>query len=196
MERNVSGSGDEFLGDRRRALEEAFFAKQNEALLQRLRSSETTRQAQEALARATGLTDAAALERLSALGITDATLAALALAPLAIIAWADGHIEDGERREAVAKAAEAGLAREDLARPLFEQWLAAPPPPALLAAWKEYVAVLAAKVDHDARRALKRQVLERARAVAEARGGFLGLGHRLSPAEERMLNELGSAIPD
>jgi hypothetical protein len=79
---------------------------------------------------------------------------------------------------------------------LFEQWLAEPPPPVLLAAWKDYISAFSSTLSQEARRTLKRELLGRARAVAEAAGGFLGLGRKISPAEERVLKQLEGAFPD
>ena len=45
------------------------------------------------------------------------------------------------------------------------------------------------------RRFFKGRVLDRARGVAEAAGGFLGIG-KVSPPEQKVLDELASAFPD
>ena len=53
----------EFLGDRRAALEEAFFAKKDRELLQRLRELDQARQTKEGLSAASGITDESVLEQ-------------------------------------------------------------------------------------------------------------------------------------
>ena len=73
---------------------------------------------------------------------------------------------------------------------LFERWLAAPPAAALLAVWKDYIGALSVWLNPEDRRALKTELLGRARAVAEAAGGFLGIVGRVSPPEANVLNEL------
>jgi hypothetical protein len=45
-----------------------------------------------------------------------------------------------------------------------------------------------------AKQALKQDLLGRARVVAEAAGGFLGLGTRISSAEQAVLTELEQAF--
>jgi DnaJ-domain-containing protein 1 len=181
----------EFLGDRRAALEEAFFAKKDRELLQRLRELDQARQTKEGLSAASGITDESVLEKLAALNIDSDTLAALAVVPLVAVAWADGSISDSERRSAFSKAAEMGLSKQDMSHRLFEQWLAEPPPPELLALWKGYVKALG-----ESKHVLKQGVLPRARAVAEAAGGFLAIGGKVSPAEERVLKELEQAFSE
>jgi hypothetical protein len=186
----------EFLGDRRAALEEAFFAKKDQELLQRLRELDKVRRTKEALSAASGITDELVLERVAALDLDSDTLAALSLVPLVAVAWADGSISDSERRSAFSRAAEMGLSRQDISHRLFERWLAEPPPPALLAVWKDYIKALSATRDGEGKDALREGVLSRARIVAEAAGGFLGIGGKISPAEERVLKELERAFSE
>jgi tellurite resistance protein len=185
---------NEFLGDRRVALEEAFFSKENERLRQRLRDMGQARQHKEALSAASGITDDAVLDRLAALNIGGDTLAALALVPLVAVAWADGDVDDKERRVLLAKASEMGLGKQDVSYQLFERWLAAPPAATLLAAWKDYIGAFAASLDPRDRRALRQELLNRAHAVAEAAGGFLGFAG-VSPSEAKVLKELEQSFP-
>ena len=162
--------GDEFLGDRRVALEEAFFAKENEKLRLRLKALDEARQKKQALSAASGITDDVVLEKLAALDISSDTVAALSLLPLIAVAWADGSIDEKERRAVLSRATELGLKKQDISHRLFEDWLAHQPPQALIAAWKGYIAAFSARLEPDARRALRHDLLARARAVAEAAG--------------------------
>ena len=185
---------NDFLSDRKKGLEDAYFAQQ-EALLRRQWAQEGTAQARrEDLSTASGITDGALLDRLAALGVTGETLAALSQAPLALVAWADGKVDEQERKAALAHAGQHGLAEHDAAYELLNGWLTRRPPPELLAVWKDYVAALSPAMDDAARDALKGKALSGARAVAEAAGGFLGVvGARISPAERSLLTELESA---
>jgi tellurite resistance protein len=185
---------NEFLGDRRVALEEAFFSKENARLRQRLRDMDQARQQKEALSTASGIADDAVLDRLAALKIDSDTLAALSLVPLVAVAWADGDIDEKERRVLLSKASEMGLGEQDLSYQLFERWLAEPPPAALLAAWKDYIGAFAGSLNSEDRWALRQELLNRARAVAEAAGGFLGFAG-ISPAEAKVLKELEQSFP-
>ena len=186
--------GDEFLRERRRALEEAFFAKENEELLERLRRADAAQSRKAALAAASGIADDAVLERLAALGLGADTLAALALVPLVAVAWADGGIDDKERSAVLAAAEEAGIGRQAASRELLARWLREPPPRELLAAWTDYTRAVSATLDDAARQALRADLLGRARRVAEAAGGFLGLGRRVSANEETVLRRLEDAF--
>ena len=185
----------DFMEDRRRALEEAFFAKHNEALLQRLREAEVTTSRRQAIAAASGITDDAVLDELMGLNIGSETVAALSMVPLVVVAWADGSIDERERSAVLSGAAAAGLDEDGPSYRLLGQWLRQPPPTELLAAWTAYIKAVAGTLDHAGRRALKDELLNRARAVAEAAGGFLGVGRKISPAEDAALKQLEAALP-
>jgi hypothetical protein len=184
----------EISGDRRTALEEAFFARHNEDLRRKLRDMDAAKQTKEALSAASGITDDAVLERLAALNINSETLAALTLVPLVLVAWADGAIDAKERAVVFSRAAEAGVRKDDVSHKFFEQWLVERPPAALVAAWKDYIRTLSVTLSPEGRRELRAELLDRARAVAEAAGGFLGIGKKVSEAEERVLKDLESAF--
>ena len=184
----------EFLGDRERALEEAFFAQQDEALLRRLREAEATKSKKEALFAASGISDDAVLERLVALGVDSATMAALSLVPLVLVAWADGTMDPKERDAALSAAAEAGLDKQSPGHQLLDRWLATRPPPQLLSAWTDYIRAISSTLNAEGKQNLKLDLIGRARQVAEATGGFLGVGWKTSPAEEGVLARLERAF--
>ena len=181
---------EDFLAERRRALEESFFTKQNEALRLKLRQREQVRAKKEALAEASGISDEATLDRLLALQIGGETLAALYLVPLVEVAWADGKIEEDERKALLAAAEGAGMRSGSPSYELLAGWLARHPGAELLDAWKQYILTLTETMDSAAKQALKRDLVGRARSVAEAAGGFLGLGGKVSAAEQKVLVEL------
>lgn len=187
---------DEILGDRRRAMEEAFFARESDELVQRLRRLDETKRRKEALASASGITNEAVLDKLAELDISNSTVAALALVPLVAMAWADGSIDARERAAVFAKAQEEGVSAGDVSHELFEAWLKERPPANLLSTWRDYVRALVEPMSPEDRRFFKERVLTRARSVAEAAGGFLGIGNKVSPAEQKLLYELASAFPD
>ncbi|MBU8539233.1 hypothetical protein [Falsiroseomonas tokyonensis] len=184
----------EFLDDRRRALEEAFFARETEAWRQRQREAAAAASRREALQAASGITDTVLLDRLAGQGLEASTLAALSLVPLVMVGWADGTLDTKEREALLAAAAESGIGRDSPAYRSLTAWLASPPPASLLETWTDYIRASSAGMEDAARQALKAGLLDRARAVAQAAGGFLGLGARISPAEAAMLEKLDRAF--
>jgi len=184
----------ESLDDRRRALEEAFFAKQDAELVRHLRKDGEPDLRLESLSAASGITDRSLLERLVALGLDGGALAALSLAPLVAVAWADGAIDAPERAALLSAAASSGLDREGAGYKLLTGWLSTPPPAQLVETWAEYIRATSAGLGEEGRLALRLSLLGRARRVAEAAGGFLGLPSKASPAEEAMLERLERAF--
>ncbi len=182
---------DEFLGDRRKALEESFFINESEKLRNALREKHQQKEQKEALAAASGITDDAVLQQLVELNISSDTLAALSLVPLVEVAWADGTMDDNEQRAILSAAEEEGLSSESAA--LLDSWLTARPGGEILAAWKDYIAALADIMDATIKEKFKRELLGRARKVASSAGGFLGVA-KVSRQEEGKLDELARAF--
>jgi tellurite resistance protein len=181
------------LDDRRIALEEAFFKKENERLRARLQAERERENTRNALAGEVGLEDQALLDRLVDLGIRVDTVEALVLVPLAMVAWADGKM-DARERDAVLKGAEAsGFTPGSPAYALLDTWTVQRPPRELMDSWRAYIAELVKELSADQRWALEERILGRARAVAQATGGFLGMAS-VSREEEAVLAELRSAF--
>ena len=106
------------------------------------------------------------------------------------MAWADGKIDDNERTVLLTGAEKAGLDKGHAGYGLFEGWLAKAPGPDMMSAWKRYVSALPA----DARAMIRGDILAHARTVAEAAGGFLHFGNKVSAAEQAVLTELETAF--
>lgn len=190
----MKAQNEKFLGDRRRALEEEFFRKENERLRQHLHAQMKSREHREALARAIGISDSSLLDHLVALGLDGETVAALGLVPLIEVAWADDRMEAEEHRAVLRAARERGVDDASPAGLLLDSWLSTRPPPRLVEAWTQYVQALVKNLDPAERETLREDVIGRARAVAEAAGGFLGMRSRISQAERNMLERLEAAF--
>jgi len=185
---------NEGMKERGRALEEAFFKKQHEQQLAKLRLRQEQEEAREALAAASGISDADLLDRLAALGIRAETLAALTLIPLVEVAWADGRMEARERDAILRGAESSGIQPGSPSHALLEIWTHDRPAPELLESWRRYIGSLVTELSADQKWHLEEKLVGRARSVAEAAGGFLGIGSKVSAQEEAMLAELEKAF--
>ncbi len=185
---------EDFLGDRRKALEESFFARENARLLDRLKAEKDTHATREALAQVSGIRSDEVLEKLCELGVEADTWVAVSVAPLVEVAWADGKINDSERAAVLSGAEANGIGSSSPGYQLLESWLAHRPDGRLLEVWGEFIVDLCAELSEAERTELKNEILGRARNVAESAGGFLGLGKRISPEEEVVLAELAKAF--
>ena len=182
------------LDDRRKALEDSFFQKQNEKLLANLRAKKERKIRRKALAEVINLQDEDLLDQLIDVGIRAETWLAISLVPLVEVAWANGEIAEKEREAILKAAAEHGIEADSDARRLLEVWLTRRPGSKLHETWAEYIDRVKHTLDDGARATLRQQILEQSRAVAEAAGGFLGIGPHVSEAEEQVLEELARQL--
>lgn len=182
------------LEDRRRALEESFFQKENDKLLARLRATKERVAAREALAREIRLEDEDILDHLIDVGIRAETWLAVSLVPLVEVAWANRVMDRNERAAILGAAAEHGIEENSDASQLLSSWLAHRPSPKLRQAWAEYMEVATRSLSDSARNAIREKILQQSRAIAATAGGFLGLLSPISEAEERLLEELAVAF--
>ena len=128
-------------------------------------------------------------------GLAMDQVAALALVPLAEVAWADGSLDPKERRAVLEAASAIGLAEQDAARHALGSWLERGPSPELLERWRAALSALCDELSVEARLRLRQALGKSAREVAEAAGGFLGVG-TVSKREEQVLERLeGSFEP-
>ena len=184
---------DEFLANRKRALEDEFFRKEEAKKLARMRKKIAQKETRDALKAASGIADEPILDRLAELGLTAETVAALALAPLVHVAWADGKVQKDER-EAILEAAHAkGIDKKSPAYELLAEWLGPGEPPRLYETWAGYIRALGEKLTDDQARKLQTQIVGFARAIAGSSGGLLGVG-KISGAEQVALAEIEQAF--
>ncbi len=182
------------LADRRKELEETFFAKQNQKLVDQLKA-----QAQQALDKAgiqelTGIQNEAVLEKLISLKLNRETIHALSLFPLVQVAWADGAVDAKEQAAVLAAAQASGINQGSSAHTLLESWLKLKPPAAFELAWSNYVTALVEGMKPEEKTLLKSELLGKARSVAEASGGILGMGNKISKPEADALKKLEAAF--
>ena len=175
-------------------LEDRFFLEQDRILIEKQRELKKIEETRQALSAVSGITNQKVLQRLVELNIQVEILASLAVVPLVEVAWADGRIDDKEREAIRRASAEAGLAKGSPDFELLDRWLSHRPEPELLEAWRHYMEGLCELLGEEERETLRKDLVDRARRVAEAAGGFLGLTSRVSEAEQRVLDELDSAF--
>lgn len=179
-----------------KTLEDAFFAKENARLLQQMRDRAKQQERRAAMRDVVRVNDDALIDHLIELGLEPQTVLALQLVPLAAIAWADGQIEPRERDAVLKAAASQGVPAESVAGQMLDSWLTQRPGAELVDAWKRQMRALWPSLSPKERDEIRASALERARSVAEAAGGFLGLTSRISPQEKAVLDDLAQTLAD
>ena len=182
------------LSEKSRILEANFFRERDQELLAYLRSQAEESNLRSQLSEISGIVETEILDTLIQAGITAESLSAFSLLPMVRVAWADAKVQ-GNEREAILQSAHAeGVTEGSTSYRLLESWLSERPGPALLEAWWEYVSGLAKELDEKSLAAMRQATLDRARRVAEASGGLLGFGNRVSNDEELVLADLARAF--
>ncbi len=181
------------MDERRHALEDEFFHKQDQAKLEALKGNLEAQATKEELRKVSGMTDDAVLDKLVSLGLTGKTVAALSLVPLIAVAWADGSIQDNEREAILHGAAGKGLEQGAPGFTLLESWLSKRPDDGLFTAWEIYIKSLASQLNDEQTRLLKKQILNFSSLIAGSAGGFLGIG-KVSSSEEKVLARIEAAF--
>ena len=184
------------LNDAGKGLEDAFFAKENARLLQQMRDKAAKQERRAAMRDVVRVNDDALIDHLIEFGLEPGTVLALQLVPLAAVAWADGQIEPKERDAVLKAAAAQGVTRDSVAGQMLDSWLVQQPSAELVAAWTSHMRALWPLLSPQERADIRASALERARSVAEAAGGFLGLTSRISPQEKAVLDGLAQTLAD
>ena len=182
------------LHDRGQALEGAFFQQRDRELLARMREEFREQEKKQALSKASGIVDEKLLDTLVELEIAPTTFSTFSLLPLIQVAWADGKMQNAEREAILNSADQNGITKDSASFEVLESWMDEAPSTDLYDAWKTYAASLKSSLDEVQCSNLQNSILGRAREVAEAAGGFLGFGNKVSDEEAAVLEELAAAF--
>ena len=184
----------QFLADRRKAMEEGFFCRLNQEKIEALRQKAKAQEHQKALAEASGIRDEKVLNHLMNIGVEAETLVAFSLVPLIAVAWADGSLDTREAEAILRAATDMGIHEDTPAWEILRDWMIHQPDPQLIQSWKDYVSALKSEMKDIELMEIQANIMGRARTVAESAGGFLGLVHKISAAEQAVLDELNQAF--
>jgi GTPase involved in cell partitioning and DNA repair len=101
---------------------------------------------------------------------------------------------DEKEKAAILKAAGELFAKDSPDLTVLRQWLDHKPSPQLLEAWEYYIQGLCEQLTASQKNALKTDIVGHARQVAQAAGGFLGMGNKIFKSEQDMLDRLEAAF--
>ena len=178
---------------RGKSLEEAFFSKQNQDLINKLHAKKAAEESKDNLRASTGIKNDSVLDNLVSSGVSVSTMTALTMVPLVTVAWADGQMEEKERKAVIKAAHEQGITDGSDASLLLDQWLSTKPNNMLFKTWKDYVSALKEIMPAAAFEALKGQVVSCANSVADSAGGILGIAS-ISNVEKQAISSIEAAF--
>jgi hypothetical protein len=128
-------------------------------------------------------------------------LAALALAPLVEVAWADGQVTPAERAGVLDAAKRIGLDQNsEFCRSTLRRWLQRPPPTEALERWRQLLASTLAASESRLARMSERRLFEEASRIAKMDHRPFDTGSTVDPdtaiteEERRVLEDLAAAL--
>jgi hypothetical protein len=188
----------DILKDREHGEEAVYFRKQDEKLLEKIRERAALEEVARALAEKLRVDDHELLDRVVDLGLTEDTGAAILLAPLVQVAWAEGSVSRREREVVLEIAASRGVADGSGAHQQVESWLAQRPSDALCDTALEVIKAGLAVLPDAEREERIRDIVASCTRVAEATGGglarLLGMSTGIVGEEAAVLDAIGAKL--
>jgi hypothetical protein len=181
------------LRDEAKHLEDSFFLQKDRKMIEHLQQMQKMQQNKESLRAVSGIQSEPVLEKLAQLDIQPQTLAALVVVPLVLVAWADGEVDDQERAAVLSMMEKHGIQAGSVEHQLLESWLSHRPEPHLFQAWNLYITGLCKEMRPEEVAGLRDTLLRDVLVVAEASGGFLGIG-KVSREEKDVIGKLQAAF--
>lgn len=183
----------EVFGDRRRALEDEYFHRQERELMEKLRQRGLEDATRRGMSERTGVADEEILRDLQALGYTPETVMLLHLVPLLQMAWAEGSVSDSERDLILEAARARGVDKDSAADRQLAAWLTDRPSEELFEKTLRAIGAILQLRSSEERDASEKDLVTRLTAIASASGGILGFG-KVSPQEQEMLGRITQAM--
>lgn len=190
----MSGPDYDALHARGKSLEDAYFAKRDRELAEQLKKRLNADELKHLLHYSIGLKDELADKGFAHLHTGVEVVAAMALLPMVEVAWCDGSVSPEEKAAVLRGAADMGMGPESPLHAFLQNWLDHRPAPAAQQAWRDYVKAFVGIVEPAHAAKAKENILGRAEKVARAAGGFLGMGNKISAAEQACLDSLSQAF--
>ena len=169
-------------------LEEAFFYKVDRELIELLSERLQREEKIRLLANATGIRDQKHLELLADSGFELSTLHFIWV-PLILVAWADGNAEKLEKKAIAGILASKGISQETISRVIAHEWFCKKPTEELWEIWEGFSAATSASLNPSIYNELIDEIVRLCRLVADASGGFMGLG-KISATETQAIDRV------
>lgn len=182
-------SKDSFTRTSRNA-EDQYFLEREKLLIEKLEKKAAAEAARRDLAEAVGVSDDEILDALEELGYTRDIVIVLHLFPLVAVAWADGEISEQERNQILEASKAFDIEPGTPAYQKLLEWLSKKPTQVETERKLRIIGDLLHYRTGENQQHYRTRVADMCRQVAEASGGFLGVGRKVSAAEKEMLERI------
>jgi tellurite resistance protein len=188
----------DLMKERGRGEEADYFRRADAKLLAKMRERARLGDIAQALAAKLQVDDAELLRRVGELGLDHETGAAILLAPLVQVAWAEGVVSEAEKAIVLELAASRGVTAGTPAHDKLLDWLRERPSDALFETAMEVMRIGFSVLTPAERDERIRGLVAACRRIAEASGGglgrLLGLGASVSSEESELLDAITTKL--
>ena len=185
---------DNAMAKRGKALEEEYFHRKEKELIEKLRQRRAAEAQLNELSEAIGNPDEEILKTLQELGYTRDTVALFHYVPLINVAWADGKVSRQERELILEAARLHGVTQGSAAEKQLIDWMDNRPSEEFFEHTLRIVGDLLQTTPRGDGRVGSHGVLDDCTQVAEASGGILGFGSKISDEEQALLERIAAAL--
>ena len=184
---------DNPLSDRGRSLEDDYFRKQDQELIEKMRRAAAADKARQDLTASTGLQDPQLIAEVQALGFSPDTVALLPLVPLIEVAWAEGGVSEAERALVVQLARSRGITDGSAADRELAEWLRARPSAEMFTRATRLVRAMLATATPDQTAITADDLVTHSERIAAASGGIFGM-NKISSEERALLERIAAEL--
>lgn len=178
---------------RGKTLEEAFFFRMDQELIDVLRKKLQREERMRIFANATGIRDKQRLESLVNSNLELPTLTALFWVPLTFVAWADGNADGSERKAIREMLSSKGISHSTISMMFEHDWFRQQPSEELWTLWEHFVNSTFTTLDPTTRGELVENIVSLCHVVAQASGGFLGF-NAISSKESEVIDRVTKSL--
>ena len=178
---------DNPLSERGRSLEDEYFRKQDQELIEKMRRTAAADANRRELAASAGVQDPELIAEIEALGFSADTISLLPLLPLLEVAWAEGGVSGEERALLIQLARSRGISEGSVADRQLAGWLESPPSRDMFARATRLVRAMLTAAGSERTTMTADDLVKYSEDIAAASGGIFGM--KKISAEERSLIE-------
>ncbi len=179
--------------ERERWLEEEYFRKQDQLLIEQIHQQKAQEADRQRIAELTGLNDAETIAALQELGYTSDTVELLHMLPLVEVAWASGVMTEKHRAAILKVARMRGIQENSLSDEKLMQWIDEKPSDELFGASLRAIRLILEALPPEERKHERDDLLAHCNQIAHALFGRLW-GHEVVQEEEQMVAHIAEEL--
>jgi hypothetical protein len=180
--------------DLKKTKEAEYFRKKEQELIERIRRRTALESERREMAGVTGVADEDILTTLQELGYTRETVRLLYLVPLIQVAWASGSVTPNERKIVLDAASVIGIRSGTEVYDQLTDWLDKRPDQEFFDLTLRVIRDIMKTLPPEKRESGSHSLVTFCKNVAEASGGILGFGNKISDDEQAVIERIASEL--